>query len=78
MDPADVYRVRLKKNDRLEVRLRQRSGTKLRLGFGARSLAPKSGSAFTQRIKKAGTYFIGVTLGTSPEAGSGYTLTLKR
>jgi subtilisin family serine protease len=77
-DPADVYRVKLRRGDRLQVRLQEPSGTKLKLQFGANSLAARKGTSFTQKIKKAGTYFVGVTLGQSPAAGSGYALTLKR
>lgn len=77
-DPADVYRVKLRKGDKLQVRLRQPSGTKLKLQFGASSLAARKGTSFTQKIKKTGTYFVGVALGQSPAAGSGYALTLKR
>jgi subtilisin family serine protease len=77
-DPSDVYRVKLKKGDRLKVRLQQPAGTKLKLAFGAKSLARKNGLSFTQKIKKAGTYFVGVTIRTSPPAGTGYSLSLKR
>jgi hypothetical protein len=78
MDPADVYRLRLKKGDRLSVRLRQPAGTRLKLSFGTARLASKRGTAFTQKIKKAGTYFVGVAIQQSPVAGSGYALSLKR
>jgi subtilisin family serine protease len=77
-DPSDVYRLKLKKGDRLKVKLQQPAGTKLKLAFGARSLARKSGTSFTQKIKKAGTYYVGVTIQTSPPAGTGYGLSLKR
>lgn len=77
-DPVDVYRLKLKKGDRLQVRLKAPSGTKLRLAFGAAKLAAKRGSSVSQRIRKTGTYFVGVTIAKSPPAGSGYTLTLKR
>jgi subtilisin family serine protease len=78
MDPADVYRVRLKKGDRLRVVLRQAAGTKLRLSFGAKQLGPKPGAGFTQRIKSTGTYYVGVTIRQSPAAGTDYKLSLKR
>jgi hypothetical protein len=78
MDPSDVYRVRLRKNDRLKVRLQKPSGATLRLSFGSKSLARKSRTSFTQRIKKTGTYFVGVTIQQSPPAGTGYALSLKR
>lgn len=77
-DPVDVYRVKLKKGDRLNVRLQQPSGTKLKLQFGAKKLAAKRGTSFTQKIAKTGAYFIGVALGTAPPAGSGYALTVSR
>jgi hypothetical protein len=78
MDPSDVYRLRLKKGDRLQVRLQQPAGTKLKLSFGATKLAPTPGTTFTERIKKTGTYFVGVTIGKTPPAGSGYALSFKR
>jgi subtilisin family serine protease len=77
-DPSDVYRVKLKKGDRLNVRLQQPNGTKLKLAFGATKLTAKRGATFTQRVKKAGTYFVGVTIQKTPAAGSGYALTFKR
>ena len=77
-DPSDVYRMKLKKGDRLQVRLQQPPGTKLELAFGAKALARRRGTMFTQKITKAGTYFVGVTIAKSPAAGSGYALTLKR
>ena len=77
-DPSDVYRLRLKKGDRLKVRLQQPAGTKLKLAFGTKSLARKGGTSFTQKIKKAGTYYVGVAIQTSPPAGTGYGLSLKR
>jgi subtilisin family serine protease len=78
MDPVDVYQVRLKKGDRLNVRLQQPSGTRLKLSFGPKALAAKKGTAFAQRIKKTGKYFVGVSIRTSPDAGTGYALSLKR
>lgn len=78
MDPSDVYRVKLRRGDRLEVRLQQPAGTKLKLAFGSKRLARKPGVAFTQRVKKAGAYYVGVTIQTSPPAGAGYTLSLRR
>jgi subtilisin family serine protease len=78
MDPADVYRVKLKKGDRLRVRLQEPAGTKLKLSFGGTRLAHRSGTAFTQKIRKSGTYYVGVGIQASPPAGSGYGLSLKR
>jgi subtilisin family serine protease len=77
-DPSDVYRVKLKKGDRLQVRLQQPAGTHLKLSFGAKSLAKRGGTSFTQKVAKTGSYFVGVTIGQAPEVGSGYALTLKR
>jgi subtilisin family serine protease len=77
-DPADVYRVKLKKGDKFSMRLQQPSGTKLRLSFGAAKLGAKRATSFTQKIKKSGAYYVGVTINTTPPAGSGYALTLKR
>lgn len=77
-DPADVYRVKLKRGDKLSVRVQQPSGTKLKLQFGATKLVGKRGTAFTQKISKTGTYYVGVALGQAPPVGSGYSLTLKR
>jgi hypothetical protein len=78
MDPADVYRLRLRKGDRLQVNLQQPSGVKLGLAFGSARLAARSGTKFAQRVKKTGTYYVGVTIKQSPPAGTGYALTLKR
>jgi subtilisin family serine protease len=78
MDPADVYRLRLKKGDRLQVRLQQPSGVKLRLSFASTRLVSKPGTHFTQRIQRTGTYYVGVTIQQSPPAGTGYALSLKR
>jgi hypothetical protein len=78
MDPSDVYRVKLKKGDRFQVRLKQPAGTRLRLSFGASKLASKRGASFSQRIKKTGTYFVGLAIQQAPPAGTDYTLTLKR
>jgi hypothetical protein len=78
MDPADVYRVRLKKGDHLQVRLQEPAGTRLRLSFGATKLAAKRGTSFSQKIKTSGTYFVGVTIQQAPPAGAGYALTLRR
>jgi subtilisin family serine protease len=78
MDPADVYRLALKKGDRLRVRLQQAAGTQLRLAFGATKLASRGGTSFSQKIKKTGSYFVGLSIRQAPPAGSGYTLTLKR
>jgi subtilisin family serine protease len=77
-DPSDVYRVKLKKGDKLQVRLQQPSGSSLKLSFGATKLASKSGSSFAQAIKKTGTYYVGVAIKQSPPVGTGYALTLKR
>jgi hypothetical protein len=78
MDPADVYRVKLKKGDRFKVTVRLPSGATAALAFGARTLARVRGGSVTLHIKRSGTYFVGLTLGKSPEAGVSYTLTLKR
>jgi subtilisin family serine protease len=78
MDPADVYRVKLKKGDRFKVTVRLPSGATAALAFGAQKLARVRGSSVAMQIKRSGTYFVGLTLGKSPEAGVSYTLTLKR
>jgi hypothetical protein len=77
-DPSDVYRLKLKKGDRLQVRLQQPKGVALKLQFGASKLGAKRGATFTQKIAKTGTYFVGLTIAKSPPAGTGYALTLKR
>jgi hypothetical protein len=77
-DPADVYRMRLKKGDRLQVRIQEPTGLTTRLEFGANKLAAKRGKSFTQAIAKSGTYYVGVALVKAPAAGAGYALTLKR
>lgn len=78
LDPADVYRMKLKKGDRLHVALRAPAGVKLRLAFGRKALARKSGTRFDVRIPASGVYFVGVTIQKSPDAGTGYSLTLRR
>ena len=78
MDPADVYRMQLKRGDRLQVRLQEPSGTRLKLSFGTAKLSPRRGTSFGERIRKTGTYFVGVAIAKSPPAGSGYALNLKR
>lgn len=78
IDPVDVYRVKLKKGDRLRVKLQQPSGTSLKLSFGASKLSAMRGSSFTQRITKSGTYFVGVAIGKTPPEGAGYGLSLRR
>lgn len=77
-DPVDVYRVRLKRGDRFQARLQLPGGVKLRLQFGAKKLANRSGTTFTQKIAKSGVYYVGIVLVKSPEGGTGYALTLKR
>jgi subtilisin family serine protease len=69
-DPADVFRVRLKKGDRFRATLR---GSGVTLGFGDRSRKLKQG-----RIKKAGTYYVTVTAQPTVAAGGDYRLTLRR
>jgi subtilisin family serine protease len=77
-DPVDVYRVRLKAGDRLRVGLQKPEGVKLALSFGKTKLAGMPRTSFTQRIRASGTYYVGVKLLASPEAGTGYGLSLKR
>ena len=78
IDPVDVYQVRLRANDRLRVRLQQPAGTRLKLSFGAKTLSPRPGRSFSVKVRKAGAYYVGVAIQQSPDAGSGYALTLKR
>jgi subtilisin family serine protease len=78
IDPADVYRVRLRRGDRFRVQLRLPPGSIARLAFGGSKLAPVRGMSFTRKINRSGTYFVGLTLGRSPAAGITYALTLKR
>jgi subtilisin family serine protease len=77
-DPSDVYRVRLKKGDHFNARLRMPSGATARLAFGPGRLSAIHGGSFRTRVKRTGTYFVGVTLGKSPDAGISYKLTLNR
>jgi hypothetical protein len=77
-DPADVYRIKLRKRDRLHVGLRGYAGAGFRLSFGSKSLRAIRGSSFTRTIKTSGTYFVGVKLLESPDAGTTYKLSLKR
>ena len=78
MDPADVYRMRLKKGDRFSARVKLPGGATARLGFGSSKLAYVRGTSVTKKIKRSGTYFVGLTLGKTPDAGISYSLTLKR
>ena len=54
------------------------AGATARLGFGTSKLASVRGTSLTKKIKRTGTYYVGLTLGKSPAAGITYTLTLKR
>jgi hypothetical protein len=78
MDPADVYRLRLKKGDRFSARVKLPTTARARLAFGKSKLALVRGTSISKKIKQTGTYFVGVRLGKSPDAGISYTLTLKR
>jgi subtilisin family serine protease len=69
-DPADVYRVRLRKGDRFSASLTG-AGASLAFGDAARKL--RQG-----RIKKTGTYYVTVTAKSTPPEGASYTLSLKR
>jgi hypothetical protein len=77
-DPADVYRVKLRRGDRVRIRLQQPEGTKLKLSFGPRKLVPRPGRSFTQKIRKPGAYYVGVTIAKSSPAGTDYGLTFSR
>jgi hypothetical protein len=70
--------VKLRRGDRLSVRLRQPAGTALKLSFGATKLAARRGRSFGQKIKRTGTYFVGVAIKQSPRAGTGYSLSFSR
>jgi hypothetical protein len=78
MDPVDVYRLRLKKGDRLRASLKAPAGVRLRLSFGKKALARKKSAKFAERIRATGTYYVGVTIQKSPDAGTGYSLSLAR
>ena len=78
MDPVDVYRLRLKRGDRLAVRVKAPAGVRLALSFGATKLSAKRGATFTQRISRAGSYYVGVSLKQAPPAGTGYSVSLTR
>jgi subtilisin family serine protease len=69
-DPADVYRVRLKKGDRFRATLQGSGAT---LAFGDRTRRLKQG-----RIQRTGTYYVTVTAQATVPAGADYTLTLRR
>lgn len=78
MDPVDVYRVRLKTGDRFSARVKLPGGATAGLAFGRSKLAAVRGTKLSRKITRTGTYFVGVTLGKSPEAGVTYRLSLKR
>jgi subtilisin family serine protease len=69
-DPADVFRVQLKKGDRFRATL-QGAGTTL--SFGDRSRRLKQG-----RIQRSGTYYVTVAAQANVPAGADYKLTLRR
>jgi hypothetical protein len=77
LDPADVYRVRLRKGDRLRIRLAADPGATLRLSFGRKRLVA-AGRAFERKILAAGTYHVGVAIKRAPQAGAGYRLSISR
>jgi Subtilase family len=72
-DPADTFRVRLRKRDRLRVVVHAPGATlALHLSDGKRRLA------FGAPVARATTYYVTVDLKKSPPAGTSYTLELTR
>jgi subtilisin family serine protease len=69
-DPADVFRVSLRKGDLFSASLKGRY-VALSLSDGKRKLGRGP-------IKRSGIYYVTVTARSTPPAGSGYTLTLRR
>ena len=77
-DPADVFRVRLKKGDRFRATLKGASDAELSLAFGSAKKTLKRGSGLTATIGRSATYYVSVTVKQTQPAGAGYRLTLKR
>ena len=78
-DPADFFRVRLKKGDRFRATLSS-PGASLRLGFRNATKVIKTAKAgkLAMRIARTGTYYVSVRVVRTPPAGADYTLKLRR
>jgi hypothetical protein len=78
-DPADMFRVRLKAGDRLRATLSAPGGgLTLSLQIPARLVASTKSTQLTFRARRAGVYYVAVTVQRTPPAGTDYTLTLRR
>ena len=77
-DPRDVFRVRLRRGDRLRMKVDPVGPGALQLSFGRAKLAPARGLSMTERVDKPGDYYVAVGIRRLPPAGAGYTLSLKR
>lgn len=89
-DPADVYRVKLRRGDRLSATMKA-AGTSLRLSLwdsktasfeitsGRRTHRVASGTRLRRvRIKESGVYYVAVGVGSTTPQGVPYTLALTR
>jgi hypothetical protein len=76
-DPADVFRLTLKKHDRLRVTAKTSTAqVQLTLGDGKRTLG--RGSALKATISRSGTYYVSVSPKGSPPEGIDYFLGFRR
>jgi hypothetical protein len=78
-DPADVFRVRLKKGDRFGATLSS-PGASLRLSVrnATRLIKTAKAGKLAMRIARAGTYYVSVRVVKTPPAGADYMLKLRR
>jgi len=76
-DPADTFRVRLKRGDLFRATLEAKEGTlTLSLRTEKRKLA--TARALRVRIKRSGTYYVTVAVKQTPPEGADYSLRLRR
>jgi subtilisin family serine protease len=76
-DPADTFRLRLRKGDRLRAVLKA-TGARLALSLSNGHRVIARGNPLRTRVKKSGTYYVSVAVRTTPPAGVDYTLALRR
>jgi Subtilase family len=77
-DPADVLRVQLKKGDRLRANLKAGAGATLKMRLSDAKRGLKAGRAISYRTKRAGIYYVSISVSKTLPEGADYTLSLKR
>lgn len=77
-DPADVYRVRLKKHDVVQIGKARVAGGSARLTVALMNARRRLAGPGKYRIRRAGTYYVRVVASRTPPAGSDYSLSLSR